>query len=85
MAQIQWFPLYALFILRLVKTPRLRTALLVGVFWVLSLSVYTTYIGYFGILFPVAFFAYHIVEAARAHELLEKAAVSGKIVLICNP
>jgi len=26
-----------------------------------------------------------LVEAARAHELIENAAVSGKIVLICNP
>ena len=25
-----------------------------------------------------------LIEAARAHELMEKAAVSGKIVLICN-
>lgn len=66
LVQIQWFPLYALFMLRLVKTPRLKTAILTGVFWALSLSVFTAYIGYFGILFPLAFLAYHIWANRKA-------------------
>jgi len=54
-----WFPLYALFLLKLFARPNIRNALLCGLFLAFSLTVYLMHIAYFVAPFTLLFLIVH--------------------------
>jgi len=60
-----WFPLYALFLFRLLRNPNRKNAFSCGIFLVLSLLVHIIHIAYFIIPFTLIFLLYHWVVDRR--------------------
>ncbi len=64
--QLQWLPLSALYLLRLLAKPTLGNAVLAGIFWALVSAVHMTYAVYLGIFFPLLFMVYWAVSSPTA-------------------
>ncbi len=84
---VYWFPLYALFLIRLLRRPRLKTALAAGLCLALASLVSLMHVAYFVIPFTLAFFLYQywadrqrLLDRRRRRTLAIAAATAGALV-----